>query len=230
MIASACVPPCGVVLCKVRLAIFKSFTRCREKHAAAVNTASAHRRRAGIGAGSERIAARVAVEAIVVGVGDNGFLAVFAQERDVVLTGEADDFVVCAAMDENRDRLAVAIGHEIDRPLHGGEIAGAIGGNGDFLCAAGRRRCLRRKSPNVFVARPDECISIAVFECAVVDFDKIGFVVAQHMIGQINRRLIICDQHGVVIEIGKAADGFAAGGDGHIDRFHAALRWMHRTL
>jgi hypothetical protein len=86
-----------------------------------------------------RTAIRV-VQALVVGVGEDRVLAVLAHKREVVLMGEVDDLVVCTAAQEESRGHSVAGRDEVDGSLHCGEVAGAIGGDGDATPAPGRER------------------------------------------------------------------------------------------
>ena len=82
----------------------------------------------------------------VVGIGNDGLLAVLAQKRQVMLVGEANDFVVRAFADENGDRLTISIGNEIDGALHGGLSAN------DQSPSAHRRRQRRIQSTGMCIA------------------------------------------------------------------------------
>src|SRR6185312_5129841 len=67
------------------------------------------------------------VEAAVVAVADLHLVAVFAFDGDVGLVAEEDDLFVVAVANEDDDAMAWCVGDEVDRALHGGEVARAIG-------------------------------------------------------------------------------------------------------
>ena len=196
----------------------------REEHPAPINIAAALR---GFGAGIGRAAgegiAAGAVEFGVVGISEDRRATVFAEDRDAVFVGEKDDLTIRAFADEDRDRGGVARGDVIERGLHGGKIAGAIGRDDETRGARDGRDGLGREAPCAGrLERGGDFVGN--FKRTGVGGDVVAVAVGERTWRREQGDFALGDENGVIVVMIEPADGLGGDGRGDVERGDDGVR------
>ena len=149
---------------------------------------------------------RMRVEDFVIGIMHHDFVAIFAEECYVCLVAKVDDLLVIAVFDEDCRALRSIIGDEINRSLHGIEIACSVAADDQPLRTGGRRRLFGRKGPAGFTADSGKAAA-GDGQDIRIDLHVIGFVVFEEIVVRIDGRCIAVNDDGVKMKrVREAAD------------------------